>query len=284
MPYTINAYNIFGHLKPIARNVLVSFNNKYFHEGQENIKQLREILLEAIQYDGSKNEEFLNDIFVINRYIDLLFNYGLLWEKITTDQFSSSWDSLQNCLDLLRIIKKFSRINVEFFENQLLELQRLYPYNIFCSIGATVEHFECSICGLDIDSKECKHMRGNLYGGEMACGIARNITELNHVAMLTNPADKRCVIKYEDSGEQFKLLRFLSSLIVSGKLRISDFGNLLFSKKMRLNPEYITLGRNALCFCGSGKKFKKCCISKKYVEGDHVDIVAEPKCIEDAIT
>lgn len=284
MPYTINAFNIFGNLKPIARSVLVSFNNQHFDEGQEGIKQVREALLESIQYDGSKNEAFLNDIFVINRYIDLLLNYGSLWEKITANQFSSSWDSLQNCLDLLRLIKIFSKINVEFFENQLLKLERLYPYNIFFSIGATVEYFECSICGLDIDSQECIHMRGNLYGGVMANGIARNITELNHVAMVTNPEDKRCVVKYEDSGEQFKLLRFLSSLITSGKLRVSDFGSLLFSKKMRLNPEFIPLGRNAPCFCGSGKKFKKCCISKKYVEGDHVDIVAEPKCIEDAIT
>jgi len=50
-----------------------------------------------------------------------------------------------------------------------------------------------------------------------------------------------------------------------------------------LNPDYVRLGRNDRCYCGSGKKFKRCCESKQYVETDHVDIVAEPKIIEDAV-
>jgi hypothetical protein len=40
------------------------------------------------------------------------------------------------------------------------------------------------------------------------------------------------------------------------------------SKKRETNPNYVKIGRNEPCYCGSGKKFKKCCISKEYIEID----------------
>ena len=39
---------------------------------------------------------------------------------------------------------------------------------------------------------------------------------------------------------------------------ISDLEKLLNPSELVIN--HIKLGRNAPCFCGSGKKFKKCCL------------------------
>ena len=230
-----------------------------------------------------QDEDILNDFYIISRFVDFVSAYLDLWRKLLNHEFSSSWDSLQDSLNFLRLIKKFSSINIEFFEDQLLELEKTYPYNIFLSVGATAERIECSLCGQDIDSEDCPHMKGELYGGEMAYGVVKNIVEANHVSFVSNPKDKRCVVKYEDTGEQFKLVRYLSDLINNGRFNILDFCELKFSKKLKLNPEYVKLGRNESCFCGSGKKFKKCCISKEYIEGDHVDIVATPKTIDSVI-
>lgn len=281
--HTDQASNVLDLLKPHVKRLLVDFNEHRFIHGQEAVSEVRKVLATAKAAANIVDEDYLNDMYVLDRYVDFLSTYGVLWEKVIDRHFSASWSSLQDALDLLRLIKRFSQIDVDFFENQLIELERTYPYNVFFSIGATVERFECSLCGLDIDAHECPHRRGHLYGGMMVHAIARNIVQFDHVAMVANPQDKRCVVKYEDDGEQFKLVCYLSNQIASNKFRISDFGHIQFSKRNHPNPDYLKLGRNDPCFCGSGKKFKKCCMSKEHIEGDHADIIAEPRCIEDAV-
>lgn len=270
-------------LKPRLRTVLVAFDDLCFSDGYVELEDLRSFSNKTREETNCSEEKYLNDMFVFARYLDFFLEYGRLWEKIACQNFSDSWNSLQNALDFLRIIKKFSKINIQFFERQLTELEKTYPYKVFASIGMSVEFFECSICGKNIDSMECVHLRGELYSGEMASAIARNYVQLDHVALVKNPKDKRCVIRYDDAGEQFKLLRFVSSLINSQKLRVSNFGHLEFSKRDILNPDYVKQGRNDLCSCGSNLKFKKCCINKTHIQADHVDIIAVPISIENAV-
>jgi hypothetical protein len=219
---------------------------------------------------------YLTDLFALESYASFLDAYRTLWERIVQQQFSASWSALQDALDYLRVIKRFSSLQLGVFEDQLLELEKLYPYKLFLSVGITVEGFDCSICGADVDSPECPHLRGRLYKGVMAKAIARDVTAIDHIAMVANPEDKRCVISYEDSSEQFRLVRFLASLLLAGRCHPLSFSHLRMSKRRLLNPDYVKLGRNDRCFCGSGKKFKRCCELKRYVENDHVDIVVRP--------
>ena len=281
--HTVEARELLGEIKPLARAALGAINEDRFSDSHNLLRDLRALVDSAKSNAVADSDDYRNDLWVIERYIDFLEKYGHLWTSILDQRFSESWIRLQDSLDLLRLIKRFSHIDIHFFVNQLIELERTYPYNVFFSIGATVELFECSICGQDIDSKECLHVRGNLYGGVMAYAIAKNSVQLDHISMVDCPDDKRCVVSYEDSGEQFKLIRFVSSLVSSKTCRISDFGRLQFSKRLRSNPDYRKLPRNERCFCGSGKKFKHCCIGKGSIEDDHVDIVAERKCIEHAV-
>lgn len=224
-----------------------------------------------------------DDLFVLNCYIDFLESYADLWAKIIQEKYSSSWTSLQDAFDCLRLVRKFSSIDISLFEDQLIELEKAYPYNVFMSVGMTVEMFECSICGLDIDSPTCMHRRGELYRGRMAVAIARNITNLDHVSLVEDPEDKRCVITYEDGSSVFDVVRYIANLLKSRQMSVSQFGTLAFSKRTLPNPEYRKLGRNSSCFCGSGKKFKRCCLGKAYVEQDHVDIVPRKLSPERAV-
>ncbi|MCZ6803133.1 MAG: hypothetical protein O7D86_04165 [Proteobacteria bacterium] len=106
-------------------------------------------------------------LITLSRIVDLLSCYSTLWKKLTRQEFTSSWDSLQDSLDLLRLIKKFldeeAYNNFRFFEYQLKQLERLYPYHYFFSMGATINWVECNICGKDMDSMDCDHLRGELY-------------------------------------------------------------------------------------------------------------------------
>lgn len=195
---TKEALELFNTLKPLVRNSLVAFNKQRFFDGQEILSEIRTRLELAKSSSAISSDNYLNDLWVIDRYVDFLSKYGLTWESIIDQPFSDSWCSLQDSLDLLRLVKKFSNINIHFFEDQLVELEGIYPYTVFLSIGMTVESFECSICGADINSQECLHIRGDLYGGVMAHAIARNIVQPNHLAMVSNPEDKRCVVSYND--------------------------------------------------------------------------------------
>lgn len=252
-------------------------NERRFKEAIEVLRLVRDAVTKQKTSAADGVEEYLNDLFVILRYVDFLMDYCTVWEQMVAQRFSDSWSSLQDALSLLRMVKRFTSLDVAFFEDQLTELEKTYPYNVFFSIGIAVDRFECSICHRDIDSLECPHRRGELYAGEMASAIAREIRQLDHVAMVRHPEDKRCVVQYPDDGEQFKLVRLLSQLIASGRCRISDFSHLRFSKRPHPNPDYEKRGRNEPCYCGSGKKFKRCCIGQQYIEGDHVDLIAEQR-------
>ncbi len=279
---TAKADHLFDELKPIFRSILIDHNRHQFKKAQELINALQEFIKE-LKASISEDPNLLNDIWVLNCFIQLIDAYGRTWEKITANQFVSSWDYLQSCFDLIRAIKKFSKINVQFFEQQLLALEKLYPYNVFFSVGMVVEYFECSICGHHIDSPNCIHLPGNLYSGEMAKSIGKNIMQIDHIAMTHNPHDKRCVVKYNDTDEAFNAVSYLATLLTSNKFQISDFTGLEISKVQSLKPEYKNYGRNKICLCGSNKKFKNCCITKAFIETDHIKILATHRPIELAI-
>ena len=252
---------------------LAAVNDGRGQDSRDSIEMARTHVAGSRQNSGDSSDDFLNDLYVVDRCIDFVGSYRTLWEQIENQQFAASWRTLQDCLDDLRLIKRFSGIDLSRFEHQLAQLEQLYPYKIFASIDATVGRVECSICGLDIDSDACAHRRGQLYAGQLAGGIARELVELNSVSLVLDPADKRCVVQYEDVGEQFKLVRFLADLLRANTCRPLGFSHLKFSKRRQPNPEFRSMGRNDACFCGSGRKFKKCCIDRQFIENDHVDIV-----------
>lgn len=259
------------------RSALSSMNDLDFESAKADVSAVRDAVAAAKVSEPDVDEHYANGLFVVGVYADFLSSYCQLWSDITAGSFERSWSSLQDALDALRVVKRFSNINVNFFELQLVQLETAYPYKVFASVGMFVEGFDCSICGADIDSMECPHRRGELYHGVMACGIVRGISRVDHVALTELPADKRCIIKYEDDSEHFKLVRYLSQLLTTCQCRVSDFSHLEHSYR-----PVRTGRRNAPCSCGSGRKFKKCCLSSRSGRPNHVDIVAIPRSFDAA--
>lgn len=252
---------------------------KSLHKNKfENAKETLKSIENEITKLNSDNELILNDIYLLKQI--LLFHNSIIsfWEDIYQEKYSSSWNHLQTCFDTLRKINKFSLNNqktkeLNFFEKQLLIIEKLYPYSIFMSMGMETSLFECSICGKNIDSFECKHDIGELYYGEMAFGIAKEITDINHISMVENPMDKRCVVQYPDDSHQFKGLQFLNKQLISNQLTPITIYDADETPRKILNDDYIKLKRNEKCFCGSDKKFKNCCINKEYIEEKHIELI-----------
>lgn len=275
---TEHVARLFQILLPDIGRYLALIDGLQFEQGEPFLNNLRA----EIDSHGAKwtyeRDEVINEVYVIHRLVDFLSAYSSAWRNICEAKFANSWSGLQSSMDHLRSVKKFTKVNstgaIGYFEDQLVELEKLYPYNVFFSIGVSVDCFECSICGKDIDSLECEHVKGELYRGKMAHGIAKNVGSVDHVAMVKHPEDKRCVVKYDDDGPQFNVVRYVSDLLKSKQMRPLSFHHLEFSKKMDKNPDYQKLSRNEKCFCGSDKKFKNCCIDKHIVEFDHVQIIS----------
>ncbi len=228
-------------------------------------------------HQASADDTFLNDLYILGRLLALQSSYAAVWEDIALLRFAASWVSLQNSLDCIRSIKRLSGMELNYFEEQLLHLERCYPYKIFASIGMIASRIECSICQHDIDSLECIHRRGRLYAGRMAYGIVKDCVSFDHVSLVTNPEDKRCVITIPDESGKFGIVRYLGRAISERKMLVSEFDRVEITQQRIPNPAYRKLGRNDRCFCKSGKKFKACCINQTYVEGENAKICGSHK-------
>ena len=201
-----------------------------------------------------------------------LRSYGLLWKLISAGRYSDSWGVLQDANDALRFMRRSSGLTLGSIVDQLAALESLYPYKIFASAGWVVEKYECSICGNDIDSFECSHRKGELYRGKRAYAIVRNVLHMDHIALVEHPADKRCVITIPDNAPGFSGVAYVAGLLNQRWLAVSNFGGVSWGKRQVENSEYLKIGRNVPCHCLSGRKFKHCCIDKKFKEIDHAEI------------
>ena len=274
--------NLFVRITPALHQCLEAVDRLQFADAITLVDKARQE--HAIVWSAAGDDEsLLRDLFAFERFLNLLQFYIELWRTILDRKFAASWNTLQDALDQLRLVKKFSSIDASFFETPLLELESAYPYKVFASIGAIVDRFECSICALDIDGMECIHRRGELYRGKVAYGIAREVKALDHVSLVVNPDDKRCVIQLDDQPAQFQLVDYIRELISSGQLQITSFAGLKWSRRDIPNPDYSARGRNNACYCGSGRKFKNCCEQKRTISQKHVDIISQKHDIRTAI-
>ncbi len=213
-----------------------------------------------------------NSAFIVYKYIALFCNLAAYFQSLNEAQYAKSWNLLQNCLDLVIVIGKFvdsgNRYDVPDIVELLVNYERLYPYKVFASTEMTVTRSHCSICGLSMLSLLCPHIKGNLYWGEIALEVIDDV-KLKAVALVSHPLDKRCVMTLSDDDrpeeEKFALLHFVTQSNLNPLVRFSVESQ----SSLRLNSDIKAVGRNKACTCGSGMKFKKCCLSKLYYEHVH---------------
>ena len=145
--------------------------------------------------------------------------------------------------------------------NQLLYIlqaikrfQILFPYRLFCSRESIIKEEKCSICGETIRLRGgCKHKLGELYNGEQ-CSYVVTDWQLIAISIVTDPFDKYTFLKIEGQDYNYQVIEFLMDKIESPY----DFWKV--EKISVQNSNYKNVERNDRCPCGSGKKYKKCCM------------------------
>jgi len=161
-------------------------------------------------------------------------------------------------------------------EKAVKNLQVLYPYRLFASSEILKKKKKCSICEKEISIRNsCRHIVGEIYNGEMCHRIVTE-AEVLGISLVENPGNKYSVmfLKDEKTDEQidqynYDTIDYLFDLINSPY----EIWNLEISQRELKKEDYGNIGRNDLCTCNSGKKFKKCCMTKIGEKYPHYEFI-----------
>lgn len=155
------------------------------------------------------------------------------------------------------------RFQLLYILQSIKRFQMLFPYKLFMSRESIIKEEKCSICGAKIQLRGgCKHKLGQLYNGEQCC---HEVTDFQLLAMsiVTDPFDKYTYLKIDGQDYNYQVIDFLMDNLESPY----DLWNV---EKIKVqNPDYKNVGRNDSCPCGSGKKYKKCCMGTSNERMDH---------------
>ena len=200
------------------------------------------------------------------KFFTIFANYHL---SLAEKTYKDSWFILQDCLDEARLVGEFvdirDRKEIPEIVDILLKYEKLYPYKVFVSSEYVISKSHCSICGKSMQSLACPHRKGKIYWGDFAVEVIDEIKEIQAVCLVTHPEDKRCIIEFQEDNDVPEKEKF-KKLDEFVKLKINPLQNFEIETKIerRRNTKIQKVNRNDLCPCGSGKKFKKCCINKMY--------------------
>lgn len=247
------------------------FDLKILAQKLDNIKRM------AIRH---QNEELANQQYTVGRYVMFLNTFQRYLALLVKNDYENSWMTLQDCLclaeDVLRFLKDEEQFDIPDILNLLLKYEQLYPYKVFASTEMGILESVCSICGESMLGFECPHIKGNLYWGEVAHEVIKKV-DFQAVALVRNPLDKKCVITISDDKrtekERFQLLDYV----------VTNIPDLLYNfdveeEVTRIKRQQIkVVGRNKMCTCGSGKKFKRCCEMVLYEAHTHYTITVKEK-------
>lgn len=155
------------------------------------------------------------------------------------------------------------RYHLLFISRMIKEYQKLFPYCHFLSRECVIKSEECTICGKPISLRQpCGHKVGKLYMGELCLRKITDI-ELKALCIVTDPFDKYTYVQIPDQEYEYGMLEALMA-------EIDDPYDEFYIETVKvLKPEYKNIGRNALCPCGSGKKYKRCYLGTKSELMDH---------------
>lgn len=198
-------------LRKTKRNILIC---KQTLENHDNASEIRDkALFFGILFRGLEN--FINLKKKTNSSI---------WFK-NTSLVEKLWVELCDCKDRFDYVSNYLGGDaLDWIRSEITNFEKKFELYFgkgrYSSSAFRAKKIECSICGNDMRS--CNHLSGAIYDGKMCKGIVTDIANVDHVALVENPADPRCRLwpwnakKNEDS-----------SLTISGimltSFRLDDF-------------------------------------------------------------
>lgn len=168
---------------------------------------------------------------------------------------------------------------LEFIRKKLGQFQALFPYKLFLSPAFLYKEVACSICGSPISIRtSCGHRIGEIYDGEECVRLIKAL-ELLEVSVVENPVQKYSVVFLTKAGtdggspddDHYDYSALQSAMIL---LREPfDEWDLQWTTRTYRHSSFRHVGRNESCPCGSGKKYKACCLPLPGVTLPHAQVL-----------
>lgn len=159
---------------------------------QERSKEVARAKVQAIEED---NEKYANILLGLQCATAALSSELRMYLALKDEDPDAAWDHLidaQNALaTAVRAHEGFKHCSIRWERLQKFE-EVVFPLQVYTSVGTIVHVLECSICGEDYE--QCQHLAGLPYMGQM-CSTIVTSAELDHIALVETPADKRCRIQ-----------------------------------------------------------------------------------------
>jgi len=152
------------------------------------------------------NELQANQFFHMQCMINALISSLLMWVELKNHDFQKAWRFLVDAQEYTEIALKI--MDYEGVRNLNVRLKTIedvvFPRWAVYNSPSFVETIgECSICHKPF--LECDHIENQIYMGRLCQRMDRKIIDLDHVAFVEDPRDKRCIItKVSDQDGRMK--------------------------------------------------------------------------------
>lgn len=219
-------------------------------------KRIEDLRQNAIRMQDEEQADYcwcLGQIYKVQKGFVFAIN------ALKAQKYEDAWNTFDRIdIDLsylennFNIAQEYDKYHLIFIGRMIKEYQKLFPYCHFLSRECIIKAEECSICGKLISLRHpCGHKVGKLYMGELCLRKVTDI-EFKALSIVTDPFDKYAYIQLPDQEYNYGMLEHLMTEIDQP---YDDFS----IETIRVqNPKYKGIERNALCPCGSGRKYKKC--------------------------
>ncbi|WP_108062785.1 hypothetical protein [Poseidonibacter lekithochrous] len=181
-------------------------HSKKIEECEEYVIKIKEYKKQAIK---SKNEFEANELLHIQCIINAHISFFTMWINLKEEDFQTAWIKLIDASEYISVALKINDYKgVRNFQERIksAELSIFPNFALFNSPGLKETVGKCSICLENFIL--CNHIENNIYMGRLCQRVDRQILEVNHVAFVKKPRDKRCIITAitEDNGEEIDYL------------------------------------------------------------------------------
>lgn len=163
------------------------------------INYIKSMKYQAIQ----KNHSYEADqLFHMQCFLNSLLSSLKIWIFLEENDYKKAWDSLIDAKEYLNIASKINTYegidnflkHLEAIENSIFPQRKFYLSAAFTSsIG------NCSICHKTFF--ECEHLENHIYCGQLCLRVNLEKIKANHVALVENPDDRRCIVTSYGQGK-----------------------------------------------------------------------------------
>ncbi len=140
-------------------------------------------------------EPVANRLFHFQCFAQALRAYFQVWLSFKAERYSEAWGNLIDAYEYSAIAAKASdEQSNEILDQRLGEIERtLFPsFSVYLSSGFTQTIGKCSICGEPFGV--CDHLENTVYMGRLCRRVDVQIIEMDHVSLVDDPRDRRCII------------------------------------------------------------------------------------------